>query len=87
MGGWRTDAAGGLRIFPTPTDASRFAFSADAVVPKSGECGLTCYYDENSFVKLVLTVQGVSVDKQSGMEVTHVPCTSIAVAPPDKLSA
>lgn len=59
----------------------RFAFSVDAAVPEAGECGLVCYYDENSFVKLSLRPDGVTVEMQSGTEGIITACPHITAAP------
>lgn len=55
----------------------RFVFSTDTVVPKTGACGLVCYYDENSFVKLEVTSDGVSVVMQNGVEFTKTDYESV----------
>lgn len=54
-----------------------FTFAVDVVVPAEGEAGLTCYYDENSFLTLGLSANGVSVQMQAGLERTNTDCKSV----------
>ena len=50
----------------------RFEFAAEAVVPAEGEAGVTCYYDENSFLTLHVGPEGACVTMRAGLEVTQV---------------
>ncbi|MBQ8654847.1 MAG: family 43 glycosylhydrolase [Clostridia bacterium] len=48
--------------------AFRFTFSAEMTVPASGDAGLTCYYDENSFLTLGVKDGAIRVTEQAGEE-------------------
>lgn len=63
----------------------RFDFAAEMAVPECGEAGLTCYYDENSFLKLRVTAEGVSVVMQAGLECTETEQKTIAAKPGQKV--
>lgn len=58
-----------------------FDFAADLVVPSQGEAGLTCYYDENSFLTLATSPDGVAVTMQAGLECTKTECAFVALQP------
>ena len=52
----------------------RVAFEAALTVPGSGEAGLTCYYDEHSFLTAGVRDGALHVTEQIGLEtVTHAP--------------
>ncbi len=48
-----------------------FTFSVDMAVPEAGEAGLTCYYDEHSFVNLTVWPGVASVTMQAGLDCTR----------------
>lgn len=67
--------------------AFRFRFSAEMVVPESGEAGITCYYDENSFLTLRAEGGCIRIAEQIGLDrrehetsVTACPGERIALA-------
>lgn len=55
----------------------RFSFSAEVTAPESGEAGITCYYDENSFLTLHVGTEGAKVVMQAGLECTKTDCKSV----------
>ncbi|MBQ8555736.1 MAG: family 43 glycosylhydrolase [Clostridia bacterium] len=55
----------------------RFTFAADVTTPAMGEAGLTCYYDENSFLTLHVGKNGAVVTMQAGLECTKTDCASV----------
>jgi len=48
--------------------AFRFSFSAEMIVPESGEAGITCYYDEHSFLTLSVRAGRIRIAEQAGLE-------------------
>lgn len=60
----------------------RFTFSAVMTVPVQGEAGLTCYYDENSFLTLSIGKDKVQVVERIGLE-THIHETAARVSAGD----
>lgn len=64
----------------------RFAFEAALTVPGAGEAGLTCYYDEHSFLTAGVRDGALHVTEQIGLEtVTHAPIP-VALKPGDRLT-
>ena len=54
-----------------------FRFAADVVIPQSGEAGIVCYYDENSFLTLQVGPGGACVTMQAGLECTKTELKSV----------
>lgn len=59
----------------------RFRFEADMIVPQTGEAGLTCYYDENSFLTLTAGQRGAEVTMYAGVENAKSDRKSVCLAP------
>lgn len=62
----------------------RFAFEAEVIVPERGEAGITCYYDEHSFLTAGVRDGRFAVAEQIGLEtVRHDVETAAALRPGD----
>ncbi len=56
----------------------RFTFGVDLTIPETGEAGLTCYYDENSFLTLRAVPGEASVSMQDGLTRLDAPPRSMS---------
>ncbi len=62
-----------------------FSFSADVEQPSMGECGVTCYYDEHSFLTLHVDAKGAVIAMQDGLVHTEQRNPAITANPGDRL--
>lgn len=67
----------------------RFTFTCQLIVPERGEAGLTCYYDEHSFLTCGIrqTENGweASVFEQIGIDATQHPGHALQIQPGDRV--
>ena len=72
--------------------AFRFSFSASLAVPDSpgGEAGVTCYYDEHSFLNIALAGDGerwrVCVSERIGLETGEAESWEVSAAPGERVT-
>lgn len=65
--------------------AFRFAFEATLFVPEAGEAGITCYYDENSYLTFGVKDGQLHLTEQAGLERREHKELSRSVAPGETL--